>query len=448
MRTSRPACTSHPSTTYLRLARAYETVHSTSIPILIPTYILLTSIMGRLLLSSSQVSVILSAVVGRSALLGCPVLYLHVPVFAFTFALFLSGYVLQQRYVHNLQAAIKPRLPKPLVQQTIEPPKLDVKWARQMGSHAEVDEHWEQYIAGQTMDWSRLGYVQVVRESVELCSAIMLLSDLHRMKSPARRILMFPRLWLAEAEETKKDPQTATTWRLLRTAARRYGVTLIPMEPIVDGADPTLASSYSLASIYSLAEFEKIIYLQGPGVLLDASALDSLLAFSKSAPMAAFPATPERKELSTSLLLVHPSKETFQQMKSQRATQTMSDLELFQSTFAGPESLIAKEVLSMGNVYYESQSLRDPVDEFNATAFEASTTYVRLSDPELPGPEYDVPYSDRVRLRPKNREAEEVWSRLYEDFRQTRMDVCGLDLEYMPVVLDGLFAGNDAETEL
>jgi hypothetical protein len=25
------------------------------------------------------------------------------------------------------------------------------------------------------------------------------------------------------------------------------------------------------------------------------------------------------------------------------------------------------------------------------------------------------------------------------------MDVCGLDLEYMPVVLDGLFAAKDAE---
>jgi hypothetical protein len=365
----------------------------------------------------------------------------------FTFALFLSGYVLQQRYVHNLQAAIKPRLPKPLVQHVIEPPKLDVKWARPMGGRPEVDETFDQYLAGQTMDWSRLGYVQVVRERVELCSAVMLLSDLHRMKSPARRILMFPRLWLAEAEETKKDPQTATTWRLLRTAARRYGVTLIPMEPIVEGADVNAPSSYSLASIYSLVEFERIIYLQGPGTLLDASALDSLLAFSKSQAMAAFPATPERRELSTSLL-VHPSKETFQQLKSQRASKAMSDVELFQSAFPAPESLIAEWSLAMGNVYYESQNLREPVDEFNATAFEESTTYVRLSDPELPGPEYDVPYSDRVRLRPKNRDAEEVWSRLYEDFRQERMDVCGLDLEYMPVVLDGLFSKNEAETEL
>ncbi|OAL54999.1 hypothetical protein IQ07DRAFT_531624 [Pyrenochaeta sp. DS3sAY3a] len=374
--------------------------------------------MGRLLLSSGQVSAILSAVI----------------VFLFTLALFLSGYVLQQRYVHNLQAAIKPRLPKPLPPpKPIEPPTLDVKWARPIGSRPEVDETYEQYIAGQTMDWSRLGYVQVVREYVELCSAVMLLSDLHRMKSPAKRILMFPRLWLATSEDEQYSPEMTTTRRLLRTAARRYGVTLMPMQPIVEGADDTLPSSYSLASLYSLVDYERILYLQGPGVLLDASSLDSLLAFSKSEPMAAYPATPERTHLSTCLLMVHPSQDNFKKLKTLRASKPMTDLDLLQQTFTGPESLISEWSLSMGNVVYESQKLRETTDDFNATAFEKATTFVRLSDPELPGPEYDVPYAERVKLRPENEDAQEAWSNLYERFRQQRMEVCGLDLEvYQP----------------
>jgi hypothetical protein len=78
-----------------------------------------------------------------------------------------------------------------------------------MGGRPEVDETYAQYIAGQTMDWSRLGYVQVVREHLELCSAVMLLSDLHRMKSPAKRILMFPKLWLATAEDDVDYPAAA-----------------------------------------------------------------------------------------------------------------------------------------------------------------------------------------------------------------------------------------------
>ncbi|USP77909.1 glycosyltransferase family 8 protein [Curvularia clavata] len=394
--------------------------------------------MGRLLLTSGQVSILLSVTI----------------VFFFTLALFLSGWVLQQRYVHSLQAAIKPRLPKPLpAQKPIEPPTLDAKWARPMGSRPEVDDTYAQYVAGLTMDWSRLGYVQVVREHVELCSAVMLLSDLHRMKSPAKRILMFPKPWLAEAQDNQYSPEMTTTRRLLRTAARRYGVTLIPMKPIVEGTDGealrnaplllpiayhTLPSSYSLASLYSLVDYERLLYLEGPGVLLDASALDSLLAFSKSEPMAAYPATPERTDMSTSLLMIHPSQQSYSQLRALRASKPTSDLDMFRKTFTVPESLISEWSLSMGNVVYESQKLRTASDGFNATAFEQATTFVRLSDPELPGPEYDVPYAERARLRPRNEEAQEAWSRLYERFRQQRMEVCGLDLEtYRPVTVSG-----------
>lgn len=303
-----------------------------------------------------------------------------------------------------------------------------------------------QYMSGQELDWSRLGYVQVVREHVELCSAVMLLSDLHRMKSPARRVLMFPKLWLQEADAKGYSAEMATTRRLLGTAARRYGVTLIPMEPILDGADATLPSSYSLATLYSLVDYERLLYLQGPGVLLDASSLDSLLAFSKSEPMAAYPATPARRDMSTALLMIHPTQASFQQLKATRSSNPSSDLELFRKTFHAPESLISEWSLSMGNVVYESQALRTVGDNFNATAFEQSTTFVRLSDPELPGPEYDVPYSTRVKLRPANEQAQEAWSRLYERFRQQRMEVCGLDLEYYsPLVLTGLGAGGASD---
>jgi hypothetical protein len=172
------------------------------------------------------------------------------------------------------------------------------------------------------------------------------------------------------------------------------------------------------------------VYLDGPGVLLDASALDSLLAFSKSEPMAAYPATPERTDMSTSLLLVHPSHESFRQLKEARSSNPVTDLDLFRQTFAAPQSLISEWSLSMGNVVYESQRLRDAGDGFNLTAFEGATTYVRLSDPELPGPEYDVPYSDQIHIRPKDEQAREAWEKLYERFRQRRMEVCGLDLEY------------------
>jgi hypothetical protein len=145
---------------------------------------------------------------------------------------------MQQRTVYSLQAAIRPNRPKPLpVPKPIEPPTLNVKWARPVGGRPAVDESVAQLIAGETLDWSRLGYVQLVREHGELCSAVMLLADLHRMKSPAKRLLLFPRLWLQKSDNDEYDADMTTSRRLLRTAARRYGVSLIPLETIVDGAD-------------------------------------------------------------------------------------------------------------------------------------------------------------------------------------------------------------------
>jgi hypothetical protein len=126
--------------------------------------------------------------------------------------------------------------------------------------------------------------------------------------------------------------------------------------------------------------------------------------------MAAYPATPERKDMSTSLLMIHPSQGSFHQLKQLRTNKPMTDLNLFRQTFSAPGSLISEWSLSMGNVVYESKNLRNAGEGFNATAFEQATTFVRLSDPELPGPEYDVPYLDRVKLRPENEQAQEAWS--------------------------------------
>ncbi|KAF2751534.1 glycosyltransferase family 8 protein [Sporormia fimetaria CBS 119925] len=371
--------------------------------------------MGRLLLTSGQVSVLLSSCI----------------IFVFTVVLFLSGYVVQQRSVSSLQAAIRPIKPKPLpIANPIEPPTLNAKWARAVGDRPLVDESVEQLIAGETLDWSRLGYVQLARDHSEVCSAVMLLADLHKMKSPAKKLLLFPRVWVKKGDTNENDPEMATTWRLLRTAARRYGATLIPVETIVDGADDTLPSSYSLASLYSLTSYERLMYIQGPGVLFDASALDSLLAFSKSEPLTAYPANPGRDAISTSLFLAHPSTAIYRKLKEARAGQAQTDLKLFRTSFEAPGSLFSEWSLSMGNVIYESPYLRDAADDFNATEFEQKTTFVRLSDPELPGPEYDVPFQHRVELWPENEEARGLWERLYDSFQQRRMEVCGLDLEY------------------
>ncbi|KAI6780913.1 uncharacterized protein J7T54_003054 [Emericellopsis cladophorae] len=64
--------------------------------------------MRRILLTSSQVSVLVTSLV----------------VISCTFALFLSGYVIQQRTLRDLRSAIKPRAPRPKPPQTYLPAKF------------------------------------------------------------------------------------------------------------------------------------------------------------------------------------------------------------------------------------------------------------------------------------------------------------------------------------
>ncbi len=72
-------------------------------------------------------------------------------------------------------------------------------------------------------------------------------------------------------------------------------------------------------------------------------------------------------------------------------------------------------------------------DSFNATQFFEAASYVQLTDPTLPGPEFDLPRELLLRARPKQLQRRKAWETIYEIFRQQRMNICGLDLEPYPV---------------
>ncbi|KAK8238642.1 hypothetical protein HDK90DRAFT_233241 [Phyllosticta capitalensis] len=361
------------------------------------------------LLTSGQVSMVLSSTI----------------VFIFTFLLFLSGYLLQQQTVRGLQAAIKPRLPAPAKIETTYDPHA--RLARRPGFR---DAAYDNLLQETEVRWQKLGFVQLVRSHDEVCTALMLFADLHRDRSPATRVLLFPRSWIDDDEGD--DPHLVTSRRLLRTAVRRYKVVLRPIGPLRAAQDSD--SAYSLTSIFSLADFDRLIYLAPSGLIIDSLALDSLLAFSPPKQLAALPADPSASKISTSFMVVQPSTTTFKELSAARAAEqqhSFSDDEaLFQRFFPARSSLLPPSLELDTTLYYESRELRslgDP-EAFNSTAFFGSTAYVRLTDPELPGPEYDVPYGRMVELRPDKGEARWAWERLYFRFHHRRMEVCGLDL--------------------
>ena len=174
-----------------------------------------------MLLTSGHVSVLLTSSI----------------IVLFTALLFLSGYVLQQRTVASLQTAIKPRIQPPKIEPDPLKGLVGGKPAHDIYSFSgdalqSVQTRFSR-VQNVVFPWSKLAYVQPVREQSELCNSIMFFSDLQKLKSPARRILMFPRDWLLPT--TVGDDQNSaieTTKRLLRLAAKQYGVKLHPIEPL------------------------------------------------------------------------------------------------------------------------------------------------------------------------------------------------------------------------
>ncbi|CAK4032398.1 glycosyltransferase family 8 [Lecanosticta acicola] len=378
--------------------------------------------MRRILLSQSQVSIVVSSGV----------------VFLFTVLLFLSGYIIQQRTVKGLQSALKPRIPQaPTSFNThSQPSNQDTRrssriFGQQGGHVAYADLDRDVHDAGASVNWQRLAHIQLVRNHHDVCSAIMIMAELHNQKSPARRLLLFPKAWAEEKEASKgdiSDPYLASTRRLMRMAARRYHVELHPIDPIRKDGD---VEKYSLASAFALqGSFDRVLTIETPGLLLDSEPLDALLGFTEPAPFMMLHDTVENDGVhSEDLFLFEPSKDIYLELKERIAEPKKSgynDTDLA-SFFTDPVLLASS---NENNALIRSiGTLHDVGRNFNQTAFLSDVGYIRFSDPKLPGPEYEVPWADKVSARPRNKDADWTWTKLYGEFAEKRMDICGLDLE-------------------
>lgn len=364
-------------------------------------------------------------------------------IFVFTFLLFLSGYVLQQQTVQGLQQAIKPRLPPPppslAANNYIKPLAEELESSRLFGGSLGSKGHvaYQKYVKveqdpSKSVDWNRLAHIQLVRTHHEVCNALMVFGELHRLKSPARRVLLFPQAWAAEKKARRgdvSDPFLDTTRRLLRSAVRRYKVELRPTSPVIEGSgEEARPDIYSLASAFALSDFDRVMSIETPGLLLDASPLDAALAFTEAAPFATLHDTVSGDGVhSEDIFLLQPSLETHDTLAAQFKAYAAFNDTLLAAAF--PEPLLLTASSEEGALVRSIAPLHDAGLSFNATAFLSTAAYIRFSDPKLPGPEYDLPWPLKVAARPKNKDADWVWTKLYGQFAQKRMDICGLDLE-------------------
>ncbi|KAL9072739.1 MAG: hypothetical protein Q9157_004999 [Trypethelium eluteriae] len=312
----------------------------------------------------------------------------------------------QQRTVSSIQEAIKPRTPAPPPSSSpqevlIEPLQPSRAFGSALGSAGQ--RALKLYKSGspeaKPIDWKKLAHVQLVKDHDEVCSAIMLFAELHAQKSPATKVLMFPKSWAVDGRGEILDPY------LMSNSSRE---------------------SYSLASLFSLTEYERIMYLEPPGHIFDATVMASVLAFSPQAPLMSLQSRDSPNDRSSEMLLVTPSASQYRQLSKRNAKHPETDIDLLQNSFPYAQD---SHILAQADSLPHTSDLRAASEEFNATEFLDGTAYIRVVDSELAGPQYDVPYPERVAARPRVADAEAIWSRVYDGFRLGRMSICGLDLE-------------------
>ncbi|KAI4170264.1 MAG: hypothetical protein LQ348_007137 [Seirophora lacunosa] len=340
-------------------------------------------------------------------------------VFIFTSLLFLSGYVLQQQTVRSLQAVIKP--------QPVAPPPPSPVLAKHFGTPP-GHSFYDKYLASNRPKggWAKVAYVQLVREHLHVCNALMLFAVLEEHESMAQRVIMYPKEWDQKVDgQSPVDPHIDTSKRLLREAATRYRVMLQPVEPMLKlvGGE----SIFPLVGLLSLSAYNRLVYLPPSGLVLDTSGLDHLFTLPMETNMLGISAGSEDESNTPSVVLLSPSKEAFQ-----TSLESLPSKGYDEDRFLSKISLLADLPEDQVHVVAKTSSLRHQDDAFDAADFSDTTSYVHISDAGMLGPEYDSSREAIASARPRKLQPKKAWHDMYEKYRQSRMDVCGLDLEPAP----------------
>lgn len=298
--------------------------------------------------------------------------------------------------------------------------------------------------------------MQLVRRHVEVCGAVMGMREVERGESMAQRIIMYPREWDRKVEGGEdsgyggdETRSRETSRRLLRKAAKEYRVMLQAVEsiPVVEGSgELTEEERYPLTNLLSLVHYNRILSLQPSGLILDSAPLDLLFTLPMEKPLLGLSA-PNDESMQAAILLFEPSKETFKDITSTLPEGAYPDSEFLQRVPGTPAPVDGEGPMTL---LAQTSGLGDVDAQFDAAQFLDTTAYIRLSESDLPGPEYDIPREDYVRAMPRSRQARKAWEGVYERFRDARMGICGLDLEPVEsheVAMRGVgFAGENVET--
>jgi alpha-N-acetylglucosamine transferase len=112
-------------------------------------------------------------------------------------------------------------------------------------------------------DWSKYAYIQYATSSIYLCNSLMIFESLHRLRSKAERLMMYPEGWSVESESS--DAQ------LLRKARDRYNVKLQPVHIQRLDGDIAWGESFTKLLPFNQTQYQRVISLDSDANVLQVS---------------------------------------------------------------------------------------------------------------------------------------------------------------------------------
>ncbi|KAL4872448.1 hypothetical protein BDV12DRAFT_162218 [Aspergillus spectabilis] len=194
----------------------------------------------------------------------------------FTFLLFLSGYALQQQSVRTIQHAIRPpESPKShsIYKRSSQDPLSDIHIKTPL-----EDEPLQVQIDTSLKIEGNYAYLQLLSDPSpsNICSAILFFKHLSTNSSAIQdRLFMYPSDW--DTMDLSKSVSIALS--LLRAASLKYDIWLLPIDMTAAtsaGYTTTDTKLLRLGQIQFM-QYDGVLFLQTPGLLLDSAKLDSML---------------------------------------------------------------------------------------------------------------------------------------------------------------------------
>ncbi|KPI38634.1 uncharacterized protein AB675_4125 [Cyphellophora attinorum] len=223
-------------------------------------------------------------------------------IVAFTFLLFLAGYVLQQQSVNSLREAIRqppPKPPKPVLPDKFRERDHDEQLAALAdGNETEINEQIAQFLGqdassdpvntvtvdigdGKSASQDTLAYILALTRPSDLCSAALFARSLSLTPdSSDRLVLLYPSTWESSVTDLHMSALT-----FMRDLHDTHPIIFHPVE-FVKGWETATTHAHLLGELQRTPwDFSRMLYLKTPGMIMDADAVTEALRTSSAKKM-------------------------------------------------------------------------------------------------------------------------------------------------------------------